>query len=104
MVLITFLKENDKFKSLSITGHSQFDDIGSDIVCAGISAIAFGALNGFNELAEENFDIKVSDNLIEVEALNDACINDKLFSFTYYQFNTVFVQYPNYINIKVREV
>lgn len=104
MVSVVFKKTNDVFTSFTMSGHAQFDDIGSDIVCAGISTIAFGALNGLNEMAPGNFDLKVEHNLIEAQALNDVCINNKLLMFTYYQLKTVEQQYPQNINIKVMEV
>ncbi|KAA9023119.1 ribosomal-processing cysteine protease Prp [Niallia endozanthoxylica] len=37
-------------QSFTITGHALFDEHGKDIVCAGASAVSFGAINAVHEL------------------------------------------------------
>ncbi len=104
MVLVQFKKIKNHYDSLIISGHAEFAKKGQDLVCAGISAIAFGALNGFNELAPNNFDIVVADNLITVSVVEQSETVEQLMNFTKYQFKTVYAHYPEYINIKVTEV
>ena len=104
MINVNFEKLNDKFVALSVSGHADFKDLGEDIVCAGVSSIIFGALNGFNELAKDHFKIEVLDNLINVNALSNACIVDKLISFVFYQLKTVETQYPENIKINIKTI
>ncbi|MBM7706657.1 ribosomal-processing cysteine protease Prp [Chryseomicrobium aureum] len=41
-----------KIQSFSMSGHAEFDDSGKDLVCAGASAVAFGAVNSLFENAQ----------------------------------------------------
>lgn len=104
MISIIFNKQDDKFVTMTVTGHADFDEIGDDIVCAGVSSIVFGALNGFDQMAKENFDIVVSENLITVNVIESACVTDKLLSFLQIQLKTVEEQYPENISITLMEV
>lgn len=104
MISIEFTKANGKFISLEVSGHANSADKGEDLVCAGVSSIVFGALNGFDQLANGNFDIIVKDNLVKVKALSDACITDKLLSFTYLQLLTMEESYLSNIKIRITEV
>ena len=89
---------------MTVTGHADFDDLGEDVVCAGVSSIVFGALNGFDELAKDKFDIVISDNLITVNVLDSVCLTDKLLSFVNLQLKTVEQQYSDNIGITIMEV
>ncbi|NLC54796.1 MAG: ribosomal-processing cysteine protease Prp [Erysipelothrix sp.] len=104
MISVIFNKQDDKFVSMTVTGHANFDDLGEDVVCAGVSSIIFGALNGFDELAKDNFDIVVTENLITVNVLESVCISDKLLSFVHLQLKTVEQQYSDNIGITIMEV
>lgn len=104
MVSVEFKSVNDKLMSLTMSGHAESADYGEDLVCAGISSIVFGALNGFDQLANQKFNITVEDNYVNVSATDDACIVNKLLNFVLIQLQTVEHQYPNNINIKIMEV
>lgn len=104
MISVIFNKQDDKFVTMTVTGHAEFDEIGEDVVCAGVSSIVFGALNGFNELAAEKFDIVVTDNLITVNVLEQLCLTDKLLNFVHLQLKTVEEQYSDNIGITIMEV
>lgn len=43
--------------SFTMTGHANFAEYGSDIVCAGVSAVAFGALNAVEALTSVHLDV-----------------------------------------------
>ncbi|MFE7063066.1 ribosomal-processing cysteine protease Prp [Bacillus haimaensis] len=51
MIKVT-IKRNDQqaIDSFTITGHANFAKKGSDIVCAGVSAVSFGAVNSIISL------------------------------------------------------
>jgi uncharacterized protein YsxB (DUF464 family) len=55
MIKIQINKTNNKYSSLVISGHSNYDEHGKDIVCAGVSAIVTGGLNALiNENKSKN--------------------------------------------------
>lgn len=52
MITIRFRKKNDGYLSFEVDGHAEFADPGEDIVCAGVSAIAFMGINALLEVAK----------------------------------------------------
>jgi len=51
MIYITINRnESELIQSFTMTGHALFDEHGKDIVCAGASAVSFGAINAVHEL------------------------------------------------------
>lgn len=45
MIRITIKKENNRIKSILVSGHAEYDIEGRDIVCAGVSSIVVGGAN-----------------------------------------------------------
>jgi uncharacterized protein YsxB (DUF464 family) len=60
MVLVEF-KKNNNVSFLRITGHADFAEHGSDIVCAGISTLAYSIGNKILNM-DENFNLEVNEN------------------------------------------
>lgn len=51
MIQVTIYQTSDhKISAFTVKGHANFDEYGSDIVCAGVSAVSFGALNAVEKL------------------------------------------------------
>lgn len=50
MIKITVERQGSDFKKINIQGHAEFDVRGSDIVCAGVSALFFAAVNTLGKL------------------------------------------------------
>lgn len=44
--------QSDRIQSFEMSGHANFDVHGKDLVCAGASAVSFGALNAIFELTK----------------------------------------------------
>ncbi|QOR65683.1 ribosomal-processing cysteine protease Prp [Cytobacillus suaedae] len=49
---------NGHIESFTISGHANFAKHGSDIVCAGVSAVSIGAINAILALTKINPDIE----------------------------------------------
>ncbi len=45
----TFEKSTDKILKVNISGHAQFDDYGSDVVCASVSSLVIATVNALEE-------------------------------------------------------
>lgn len=53
MIRVTIKQTKAKeIASFTIEGHANFSEYGSDLVCAGVSAVAFGTLNAIVELTK----------------------------------------------------
>lgn len=50
MIRVVFNRNQEgSIQSFSMSGHANFDEHGKDLVCAGASAVAFGAVNSLFE-------------------------------------------------------
>ena len=95
-VNVTFIGKD--VKSLTVSGHANYDKYGKDIVCAGVSAVVTG---GINALESEIDNIKVinEDNKLGVEIINS---NDKIqiiLNTILVQLQTIENSYKKYINV-----
>lgn len=53
MINVIIQRSGEKeIHSFTVTGHANFAKHGSDIVCAGVSAVTFGAINAVEELTK----------------------------------------------------
>lgn len=76
MINIKITKENDFVKEVIIKGHSGYDEIGKDIVCASVSSIATTTLNAIIRLDSDLVDYKSQDGFLEIKLKkNDRVIN-----------------------------
>jgi len=50
MIYVKIQKTHNCIESFTMTGHANFAEYGSDIVCAAVSAVAIGAINAVEEL------------------------------------------------------
>lgn len=95
MIRVNVTYDDNNVYKMIIKGHAGFADAGKDIVCAAISAIAFG---GANALDCYGANIKITDNKIEFEdPTGDA--KDVMFTLLT-QFKTVSESFPQYIQIQ----
>ncbi|HCX65872.1 MAG TPA: ribosomal-processing cysteine protease Prp [Eubacteriaceae bacterium] len=62
MIKCTFQKEDGMIKSLLVSGHAEYDDIGKDIVCAAVSTLTIAAVNGLLEYVKLDFYYKVNED------------------------------------------
>ncbi|MFS0672935.1 ribosomal-processing cysteine protease Prp [Ornithinibacillus sp. 179-J 7C1 HS] len=52
MIKVTVYRDNNQIKSFELSGHADSGPYGYDLVCAGVSAVSFGAVNAVLELAD----------------------------------------------------
>ncbi|MFC5700495.1 ribosomal-processing cysteine protease Prp [Cohnella faecalis] len=51
MITVTIVRSAEgRIRRFSIAGHANYDKIGKDIVCAGVSAVTVGAVNAIEKL------------------------------------------------------
>ncbi len=56
MIEVKLIKENEKFKSVLVTGHAGYADSGYDLVCASVSSLAMGLSNYLLEVEKISMD------------------------------------------------
>jgi uncharacterized protein len=67
MITISFEFKANLFTAVTIEGHSNYDKKGSDIVCAGVSAIGVGSLNAISEITNTKPHYKMEDGYLHIE-------------------------------------
>ena len=100
MIKVNIEKNNTKIVSLEVSGHSNYDEKGKDIVCAGVSAIVVGGLNALlNENKKAiNYECKEGYAYILVKEVDNDNINRILDVITT-QLYTIEESYPKFIKI-----
>ena len=72
MIKVTINYLNDSINELIVKGHSNFAPKGSDIVCAGVSAIVVGGINAICSLVNDNkINYEVKDGYVRLTSLNN---------------------------------
>ena len=61
MTRCEFFTENDRINGFSISGHSDFDEPGRDIVCAAVSAVVTMAEATINDVCGAKAKVRVKD-------------------------------------------
>lgn len=95
-VNVTFIGKD--VKSLTVSGHANYDQYGKDIVCAGVSAVVTG---GINALESEIESIKIinEDNKLGVEVINSNEKIQTILNTILIQLKTIENSYKKYIKI-----
>lgn len=52
MIHVTVYRDNNQIKSFELSGHAESGPYGYDLVCAGVSAVSFGAVNAVIKLTD----------------------------------------------------
>lgn len=103
MVKTNFYYQKDKIVKVEVSGHSNFDQVGKDIVCAGISAIIFGTLNALDNLvSQQEVKIVVLETKVSIEVLKPSNDNQMILQTMFWQLKTISNQYRK--NIIIKEV
>ena len=71
MIKVSVLKENRKYKKITILGHAMYDDYGKDIVCSACSSIVTTTVNGILALKKGSLDYLVSKKGMSINIKNN---------------------------------
>ena len=83
-----------------ISGHSDYSEEGSDIVCAAVSAMAYLTANTVTEVIGESAEIKVDEGYMSFKLIKNNRESENLLKGFYLQLKELVKQYPQYIRIK----
>ena len=71
MISIKVVKENKKYKKVTILGHALYDDYGKDIVCSACSSIVITTVNGILALDKGSLSYLVSKKGMTIDIKSD---------------------------------
>lgn len=95
MIKIKFDKDK-----ISIKGHSGYDVIGKDIVCASVSSIVITLINAIIRIDEKAISYKQDEGFIEINILKHSEIVDLLILNMKELLKELQIQYDKYIKIQ----
>ena len=99
MIKVTISYLNDSIEELIVKGHSNFAPKGSDIVCAGVSAIVVGGINAICSLVNDNkINYEVEDGYVRLTSLNNIEVQ-KIMKVIIVQLKSVEDSYSKHIKI-----
>ena len=98
MIKVKINRDNDKIVSVYITGHSNYDEYGKDIVCSAVSSIVITTVNAIIKIDKECIDFIQSDDL-NIKIMKHTEVTDTLIQNMIDLLNELESQYKE--NIKV---
>jgi ribosome associated protein len=108
MIKVEIIKEVEVIKQVTVDGHADYAEHGSDIVCAGVSAVVFGLINAVDALDEDvQFDISANEDVtghLTYRSLKSTDKEQLLLNAMLVALKTIEENYSDYITIEVREV
>lgn len=88
----------DEIIDISVSGHADYADYGSDIVCAGVSAVTFGIINLFDNIGA-NIHISNGDVRIRYTISNDDEYIRGVTDLAISAYTALFENYPDNVNL-----
>ena len=100
MIKVSVLKENRKYKKITILGHAMSDDYGKDIVCSAWSSIVITTVNGILALKKGSLDYLVSKKGMTINVKIDDETTQILLNNMVSLLRELEGNYPNNIEVK----
>ncbi len=103
MIKVKVVKKNDVIKEIILRGHSLYDDMGKDIVCAFVSGTVISMINGINSIDINYLDIDKKKDFIRIIVLKNDRIVDTLLINMINCLEEMAINYPSNIKIYDKE-
>lgn len=99
MTIVKFFFGDNRLNGFEISGHSDYADEGSDIVCSAISSAALMAVNTITEIIGDNGDAKMEDGYLSFSIKNGSKASYQVLEGLKLHLTEISKQYPT--NIKI---
>ncbi len=100
MVSVSIEKKENLITKITISGHSDYDERGKDIVCASVSSIVITTINGILSIDCDALNYLDSDGFIKVEILKHTDVIDILIQNMVNLLRELETDYDKYIKIE----
>lgn len=79
MIKVILKTKEKSIVGFQVSGHAEYEEIGKDIVCAGVSVLTYNTINTLEEIIKltKEIEYNIKDNFIELEIYPDK-LSDKL--------------------------
>lgn len=102
MIKVSVLKENRKYKKITILGHAMYDDYGKDIVCAGVSTILTTTVNAILKFNDQAIELSQEKDIVLTVLIEDE-VTSKLLENMVELLYELEESYPKNITIRKRD-
>ncbi len=99
MIHVEISKKNNKVKQIRISGHSGYETIGKDIVCAAVSSIVITSVNAILSF-KKTIEVTKKDNPLEIQVISEDETTEKLISNMINMLQEVEKEYKKYIRME----
>lgn len=103
MIKVVVKQNNSNYKKINISGHSNYDDYGKDIVCASISSILVTTVNAILEINETAIKYQDNGRIVTIDILKNNDIVNKLLNNMLNLFEELSRDYKDCIKINKEE-
>ena len=100
MIKVSIVKENSKYKKISILGHAMYDDYGKDIVCSACSSIVTTTVNGILSIDNNSITYLVSKKGMTIDVKSDDKVTQTLINNMISLLKELSGNYPDNIEVK----
>ena len=100
MIQVKVIKENGKYKKVTVLGHAMYDDYGKDIVCSACSSIVITTVNGLLSIDNKCISYLVSKKGMSIDVKNTDDITQKLMHNMVSLLKELEGNYPDNIEVK----
>ncbi len=105
MITVTFFKSDDVINAFMVSGHSDYSEQGSDIVCAAVSSATYMAANTITDIQHIDAEVTERDGFMSLKLpLNEAKKAGVILSGLELHLTALSEQYNKYIKVKISEV
>lgn len=105
MIQVIFTVKEHDICAFEISGHSDYAEEGSDIVCAAVSSAALMAANTITEVQSLQADITENDGFLSLNlSQGDAKTAEVILNGLLLHLNALSKAYSEFINVKITEV
>ena len=100
MISVKVVKENKKYKKVTVLGHALYDDYGKDIVCSACSSIVITTVNGILALDKGSLSYLVSKKGMTIDIKSDDQTTQVLINNMVRLLKELEEKYPDNIEVK----
>lgn len=105
MINVIFTVSNGYIRAFELSGHSDYSEQGSDIVCSAVSSAAYMAANTITEVQHLSAEITVNDGYMLLSlSQQDAKSAETILNGFLLHLNALSEEYKEFINVKISEV
>jgi uncharacterized protein YsxB (DUF464 family) len=102
MVKVNFFTSDNGITGFEISGHSDFADEGSDIICSAVSSAAYMTANTLTDIVKCQADIDVSDGFMKFHVCSKLSDAQQILEGLKLHTEALAADYPNNIKVTLR--